>query len=198
MAGLGFVIIFTFHTLLQTHPEPMPIVEPIQKTEVVEVVEAKPAEPPKPIVWAFTSVPRTDVSLEWANAALAFYQQKGLTKTGAAYILGNYMQEMPVAFQYGDPCHVSGFGDGGDALGFGQWHPGRRYDMPCGFYEQLDWALLEMDRDAAGMGYSSLKDALQTDDIALIKDRIKRWERYGVEGRRFSYGDYLLNHLTEQ
>lgn len=135
------------------------------------------------------------VAPEVINRALAVYKSQGLSKAGASYIIGNFMQEKRSAFVTLDPCGGT-LGDGGAAHGFGQWHPARRVDMPCGFDEQLIWALtVEMPRDAAGNGYGCLCDALRADDVSEIIYRIQRWERYGHEGSRFQYGAEILANI---
>lgn len=156
----------------------------------------KPVEPPKPAVWAVKSAPNG--TLEGVNKALSLYQDMGLSKQGAAMLVGNFLQEMPQAFRTGDPCHTSGTGDGGLALGFGQWHPGRRVDMPCGFTDQLTWAVnTEMVRDNRNGGGHNL-GALVRNNAATplqLDHAIKLWERYGYKGSRYEYGLSILGQL---
>lgn len=151
------------------------------------------AEPPKPQPWAISSSPNGGTEL--VNKALEHYQNMGMTKQGAAMLIGNYLQEMPEAFTTGDPCHKSGYGDGGLALGFAQWHPGRRADMPCGFTEQLTWSVeVEMKRDSGGQKlHPLLFDAAAT--THQIDYGVKAWERYGIKGHRYEYGLKILSQL---
>ena len=154
---------------------------------------AKPAEPPRPTPWAAITSPNGGT--DYVNKALAHYQDMGMTKQGAAMLVGNFLQEMPSAFATGDPCHSSGISDGGLALGFGQWHPGRRTDMPCGFTEQLTWAVnVEMERDGGGKQLRPLLfDGNAT--AGQIDYGLKLWERYGIKGSRYQFGIDILNQL---
>lgn len=172
-----------------------PVVSETAKTVSAAVAE-KPAvapapvpEPPKPKPWAIATSPHARVALADINTALAHLQGKGLTKEGAAYLVGNFIGE-----SYLTPCGQ--YGDGGQAHGLAQWHPGRRADMPCGLIPQLDWAIdVEMPRDASAGGYGCLCDALRTADIALIKLRTKQWERWGIEGARWQYAASVYSQL---
>ena len=161
----------------------------------VESVAQEPT-PPAPVdkPWTVTTVIQ-GVAPDTINRALAVYNSQGLSKTGAAYIIGNFMQEKRSAFITLDPCGGT-LGDGGAAHGFGQWHPARRVDMPCGFDEQLIWAVnVEMPRDAGHNGYANLGDRLKTDNVDDIIYGIKQWERYGHEGSRFQYGAEILANI---
>ncbi len=174
--------------------------ESIDTTHATPMAEAKPVEIPKPVeqppapavpqpqAWAVTESPHKRVPVETINVALAHLQKKGLSKEGAAYLVGNFVGE-----SYLIPCGQ--YGDGGKAHGLAQWHPGRRQDMPCGFIEQLDWAIdVEMVRDSKG-NYPCPCEALKTADIGTIKLRLKQWERYGVEGDRWAYAAAIYKQL---
>jgi hypothetical protein len=94
-------------------------------------------------------------------------------------LTGNFIAESHLI-----PC--GNIGDGGLAEGLGQWHPNRRYDMPCDLKEQIEWALnVEMPRDA-GRNYpnlaNTLKDATATPEMILVG--LESWERYSIEGNR--------------
>lgn len=172
------------HSLSTATAVPEPTISAEQK-----VVAEKPVEPPKPAPWAVTSSPHGRVAVDDINKALAHLQQRWLSKEGAAYLVGNFIGE-----SYLTPCGQ--YGDGGRAHGFGQWHPTRRYDMPCGFIEQLDWALdVEMLRDSTAGGYGNPVDALKGSDIGLIKLRLQQWERWGVEGGRWQYAAAVYSQL---
>jgi len=138
--------------------------------------------------WAVKTSPHPQVSVGAINRMLAHLQKKGLSKQGAAYLTGNFIGESHLV-----PC--GNVGDGGQAEGFAQWHPGRRYDMPCGFIEQLDWAIdVEMVRDSAG-SYPCLCEALKTSDTALIMLRLQQWERWGLLGNRWIYATNIYSQL---
>lgn len=157
-----------------------------------EIVQPSAAPVPPPVPRWIINMPVNGVSPEKINVALSIYQDMGLTKTGAAFIVGNFLHESPTAFT--DPCKQ--YGDGGLALGFGQWHPGRRVDMPCTVVEQLKWAVAtEMPRDARNNGYASLDARLRTDDANDIMRGIRQWERYGIEGKRYYYGQIIFDAI---
>lgn len=156
----------------------------------------KPKEPPRPAPWAIAESPNGGTPN--VNKALELYQSMGLTKQGAAMLIGNFLQEKPSAFATGDPCGGV-LGDGGAAHGLGQWHPGRRYDMPCGFDEQLKWAVnVEMVRDNNKGGGHNLNALLKDPSAtpAQLDYAIKGWERYGTKGSRYEYGIAILNQLN--
>jgi hypothetical protein len=158
--------------------------------------DIEPDKPPSPTPWTIESSPNGGT--DYVNQALAHYQSMRLTRQGAAMLIGNFLQEKPSAFITGDPCGGT-LGDGGQAHGLGQWHPGRRYDMPCGFVEQLTWAVdVEMVRDNSNGGGHDLS-ALLRDPSATIDQldyAIKRWERYGHKGARYEYGLAILSQVT--
>lgn len=166
---------------------------PTAKSKKAPIV--RPKAPSRPTVWAIQNSPNGGTS--YVNKALALYQNMGLTKQGAAMLIGNFLQEKPSAFATGDPCGGAP-GDGGLAEGFAQWHPGRRGDMPCGFTEQLKWAVdVEMVRDNERGGGHNLAGLLRTpsSSIGQLDAGIKAWERYGTKGLRYDYGVYILNQL---
>lgn len=171
--------------------------EPVatKKVAAAKVVAAKAVvAPPKQAAWDIESTPGPRVKLRYVNQAVAYYQNLGMTKQGVAMLVGNYLQEMPIAFVSGNPCDPAGYGDGGRALGFAQWHPGRRVKMPCGFHEQLGWALGEMKRHHGGKRLRPLLfDSKATVDQIHIG--IKGWEVYGVAGNRYQYGKNILKQL---
>lgn len=177
---------FGSDTNVPTTPVQAKAPDDLKKPEVLAPVVAS-----TPVRWTATA-PVNGVSVASLNNALAIYRDKGLSKTGAAYLIGNFAQESPSAFV--DPCLR--YGDGGRALGFGQWWPARRADMPCTVNEQLVWAIdVEMPRDARHNGYASLSDRLRTDNVQDITTGLKQWERYGIEGNRYVYGQQLLNQI---
>jgi hypothetical protein len=161
---------------------------PQETTKKQEIMAATAEKAPPPPVWTVTSSPHPAVSIETINTVLAWAQEKGLSREGAAYLTGNFIGESHL-----QPCGMRG--DNGKAWGLAQWHPGRRADMPCGLIEQLNWAVqVEMPRDA-GTRYSCACDALRGNDIPLIKKRLQQWERWGVLGNRWVYSDQLYNQI---
>ena len=160
------------------------VIKPSKK-KIVQPVAKKPASEPS---WEVKTSPHSLVDVATINRMLAHLEKKGLSKEGAAYLTGNFIGESHLV-----PCGNTG--DGGQAMGFGQWHPSRRYDMPCGFIEQLDWAIdVEMPRDSAG-SYPCLCEALKTANIPLIMLRTQQWERWGVLGARWIYANNIYSQL---
>ncbi len=126
--------------------------------------------------------------LDKINFATNFYLSKGLSVQGATYLVGNLIQESRL-----DPNAV---GDGGSAKGLAQWHPDRRYDMPSDFKGQLEFTLKEMERDSPGRVLSVLKNPKAS--VSEVKNALKSWERYGVEGARYQYGAELYSKVSGQ
>lgn len=144
--------------------------------------------PPKPARWSVSTSPKTNLSVEKINTALAVYQDMGMTKQGAAYLVGNFMGESGL-----EPC-ASIKGDGGLAWGLGQWHPGRRVDMPCDYVEQLNWAVnVEMTRDRPQLKETLFNTSATIADIQL---EIYRWERWGHLGDRWHYAAGVHEQLN--
>lgn len=187
-------------TTYQAVPTVLQIVKPV---EPVKTVTPQPQQPTAPAVeqvkpaapapWQVSRSPHARVSVVRINTVLAHLQKKGLTKQGAAYLVGNFIAE-----SYVEPCDRIK-GDGGLAWGLAQWHPGRRADMPCDLIAQLDWAIdVEMARDSKnGKRYPNLRDRLidpnQTAQGLLLG--FKQWERYGIEGNRGKYGAQIHSQL---
>lgn len=168
---------------------------PAAKATEAPAVQPQPA-PGRPTPWAIQNSPNGGT--DNVNKALALYQDMGLTKQGAAMLIGNFLQEKPSAFATGDPCGGVP-GDGGLAEGLGQWHPGRRADMPCGFTDQLKWAVdVEMVRDNERGGGHNLAALLRDPNATTgqLDAAIKAWERYGTKGARYEYGIAVLAQLN--
>lgn len=115
--------------------------------------------------------------------ALAFYIDKGFSRTASAYIVGNLVAESGL--------RENGTGDGGLALGLAQWHPGRRVDMPSDFHGQLNYVLIEMQRSHPN-SYNTLVSSPSPGDAAYA---LKTFEGYGVEGLRWHYAAYILERI---
>lgn len=176
----------------QVATEPSATLDPSVKgdpsNQPVALPTASAAQPvvAKSAPWAVTYSPVATVSVDTVNQALAHYQDMGMSKQGAAYLVGNFMSESHL-----DPCGTPG--DGGQALGLGQWHPSRRYDMPCDYAAQLTWAVnTEMVRDTP-----ALRDVLfdPNADTYTIMIYIQKWERWGTLGARWVYAQAIINQL---
>lgn len=115
--------------------------------------------------------------------ALAYYMDSGLTKTAAAYLVGNLIAESGL--------NEAGTGDGGLALGIAQWHPNRRYDMPADYHGQLAFVLVEMRRQTP-TAHDIITGSPTADQAAYA---LKVFEAYGVEGNRFIYAEDILNRI---
>lgn len=204
IAALGLLIILT-----ATHQEPAKnqtlanqqagrqvATEPVLVADKTKVEPAtKPGALPtasvaQPVVaksyWAVASSPTSAVSVDQINTALAHFQDMGMSRQGAAYLVGNFMSESNLT-----PCGTPG--DGGLALGLGQWHPGRRIDMPCGYTEQLTWAVnVEMVRDTPDLR-NVLFDPVA--DSYTIMVYLQKWERWGTLGPRWVYAQAIINQI---
>lgn len=112
-----------------------------------------------------------------------------MPKLAAAYLVGNFISE-----SYLKPCGQ--WGDGGQAHGLAQWHPGRRGDMPCGYVEQLKWAVeVEMQRDSPA-SKATLFDP--NSGVGDIQQALKNWERWGTLGGRWVYAGNIYAQIQAQ
>ena len=135
---------------------------------------------------------------ERAKVAFQFYKSKGFSDSGAAYMVGNLMQESML-----DPAAN---GDNGKAWGLAQW----REDAASGarwikykewaaangkqvgdFQAQLEYTIVE------GNQYNSGLTMMKGSDIEEHKKFIKAYEGYSHEGNRFGYGQDILNNVQE-
>lgn len=116
--------------------------------------------------------------------ALAYYLDRGLTKTAASYLVGNLIQESRLD-------HTNKTGDGGKAWGLAQWHPNRRYDMPSDYHGQLEFVLHEMERQTP-RAHKLLTNNPSRSEAALA---MKLFEGYGIEGLRFHYAEQILQRI---
>jgi hypothetical protein len=198
IAGLGLILILTLtHSPTKTDDNLAINRQAGQQvaTEPARSIQTEPVALPtagvaQPVVaksyWTVTTTPVATATVDKINTALALYQDMGMSKQGAAYLIGNFMGESHLI-----PC--GNYGDGGQAQGLAQWHPGRRYDMPCDYVEQLKWAVnVEMVRDTP-----ALHDVLfdPNADIATIQYQLYRWERWGTLGARWVYAQAVYNQL---
>lgn len=187
---LAIVIAFISH-VVTLKPEPLPVyAETVPKQKVNEVI--KPVVAEEVAKWTVSSSPNTKVSVAQINYFLENFKNRGLSKEGASYLIGNFITE-----SYLTSCEQSG--DGGLALGLAQWHPSRRQDMPCDLNQQIEWAFsTEMVRDSSGMGYTCVCESVKTNDIDLIKSTIQKWERWGELGNRWEYSQNIYEQIKAQ
>jgi len=143
------------------------------------------------------NVPSGDVK-DRAKAAFQFYKSKGFSDSGAAYMVGNLMQESML-----DPAAN---GDNGHAWGLAQWRSdaasGARWikykewaaannKEPGDFYAQLEYTIVE------GNQYNSGLTKMKGDNVQEHMQFIKAYEGYSEEGNRFGYGQDILNNVQE-
>jgi len=143
------------------------------------------------------NVPSGDVK-ERAKAAFQFYKSKGFSDSGAAYMVGNLMQESSL--------NPAANGDNGHAWGLAQWRDdaasGARWikykewaaannKEPGDFYAQLEYTIVE------GNQYNSGLTKMKGDNVQEHMQFIKAYEGYSEEGNRFGYGQDILNNVQE-
>jgi len=133
---------------------------------------------------------------EKIKAALKFYKSKGFSDSGAAYMVGNLLQESGL--------RPDAVGDDGKAFGLAQW----RIDASSGarwlgyqewakqnnkkindFYAQLEYTIVE------GQKYNAGLTMMKGNNISDHKKFIKGYEGYSVEGSRFGYAEDILKNL---
>jgi TP901 family phage tail tape measure protein len=119
------------------------------------------------------------------KTAISFYLGLGFSQAGAAYMVGNLIQESNL-----DPTAV---GDNGAARGLSQVVGDRQRGLPSGFKEQLAFVPEEFERDTPG-----ITSAFRGNDIDAIRAAIRGAERYGIEGARFEHGANLLSQLQSR
>ena len=150
-----------------------------------------------------TGAPVTPVNVpssrkERAKLAFAFYKSKGFSDSGAAYMVGNLLQESGL-----DPAAN---GDSGKAWGIAQW----REDAASGArwlaykqwatsngYEvgdlmaQLEYTIVE------GNQYNNGLVMMKGDNVEDHKKFVKAYEGYSEEGNRFGYAQDIINNIQE-
>lgn len=126
--------------------------------------------------------------------ALEFYLSQGFTNKGAAAIVGNMIQES--SMDAGAEANDQGVGYAA-SNGLIQWTFERKEGMPPDFEGQLQFALVEMERDAGGSGLRQvLSDPNATD--AQVRSAVERWIRWEHEGSRWTYAEQLEAYLDGQ
>ena len=132
------------------------------------------------------------------KAAIAFYKSKGFSDTGAAYMVGNLLQESGL--------RPDAVGDNGKAFGLAQW----RIDAAAGarwlayqkwaaqnnkqigdFYAQLEYTIVE------GQQYNANLTMMKGNDKAAHKSFVKGYEGYSVEGNRFGFAEDILKNAEK-
>lgn len=135
---------------------------------------------------------------EKIKAAIAFYKSKGFSDTGAAYMVGNLLQESGL--------NPSAVGDNGKAFGLAQW----RVDQASGarwlgykewakknnkqigdFYAQLEYTIVE------GQTYNNQLLMMKGNNISEHRNFIKGYEGYSEEGNRFGYAEDILRNAEK-
>ena len=118
------------------------------------------------------------------GTALVYYMDKGLSKTASAYLVGNLIAESKLD-------HTNTTGDGGRAWGLAQWHPNRRHDMPADYKGQLEFVLVEMQRQTP-KAYEIVTGNPSPQDMAVA---MKIFEGYGIEGGRHQLGQLIHSRI---
>lgn len=166
-------------------PTPAPISHQLQQEKKTVASLQIVQKPVTPIITAKPPERKIYSSLGSASSAsvttaVEFFQYKGLTNEGVAYLVGNFAAESGL--------RPDAIGDGGLALGIAQWHPERRVGLPDTLEGQLSWAWSEIQ-------HYPLASAVYGSNVWLIQNGIKGYEGYGVEGNRFEYARELLKEL---
>jgi hypothetical protein len=143
------------------------------------------------------NVPSGDVK-ERAKVAFQFYKSKGFSDSGAAYMVGNLMQESTL--------NPAANGDGGRAWGLAQWRDdaasGARWikykewaaansKEPGDFFAQLEYTIVE------GNQYDSGLKKMKGNNVQEHMQFVKAYEGYSEEGSRFGYAQDILNNVAE-
>lgn len=132
------------------------------------------------------------------KSALTFYKSKGFSDSGAAYMVGNLLQESGL--------RPNAVGDNGKAFGLAQW----RIDAASGarwlaykkwaqangkqegdFYAQLEYTIVE------GQKYNAGLTSMKGNDKNAHKRFVKGYEGYSVEGNRFGYAEEILKNAKK-
>lgn len=155
---------------------------------------ASPDDPSGPVVPVNVPAGREGKIKE----ALNFYLSKGFSNTGAAYMVGNLLQESQL-----DPAAN---GDGGRAHGLAQWRDdaasGARWltylqwakdngKEPGDFYAQLEYTIVEGEKYNAGL------TMMKGDNKEDHKKFIRGYEGYSEEGDRFGFAEDILQNWSK-
>jgi hypothetical protein len=135
---------------------------------------------------------------EKIKQAIAFYKSKGFSDTGAAYMVGNLLQESGL--------RPDAVGDNGKAFGLAQW----RIDQAAGarwlgykrwakqnnkqigdFFAQLEYTIVE------GQKYNAGLSMMKGSDRSAHKNFIRGYEGYSVEGNRFGFAEDILKNAEK-
>jgi len=129
------------------------------------------------------------------KAAIAFYKSKGFSDTGAAYMVGNLLQESGL--------RPDAKGDNGKAFGLAQWRidaaSGARWlgylnwaknsnKNPGDFYAQLEYTIVE------GQTYNSGLSMMKSNNKSEHMKFIRKYEGYDEEGNRFGFAEDILKN----
>lgn len=154
-----------------------PVTTPVARPMLQESSEPPSiTKPPEPRVYPDIG----SATSESVTTAIRFFQDKGLTNVGVAYLVGNFISESGL--------RPNATGDNGLALGIAQWHPERRVGLPESLEGQLEFAWREI------QAYP-LKSAVYGTDEGFLMSAIRRYEGYSVEGNRFGYAKQLMKEL---
>jgi hypothetical protein len=178
LTGLGYSLLSLDPPVVKQAASSVPQAVSVQQIKKEEPPSEPPTSVKKPERKMYPAI--GSASSESVTTAVEFYQSKGLTNVGVAYLVGNFVGESGLR-----PHAV---GDGGKALGIAQWHPERRVGLPDTLHGQLEYAWREI------QAYP-LKGALYGTNESLLRAQIKRYEGYSVEGNRFVYAEQLLKEL---
>jgi hypothetical protein len=178
LAGIGYILLTPYQPPI-TRQENQAVQVAVETPKPATVAPIAP-EPVKPLP-TYPAV--GGAPSERVTAAVRFYQAKGVTNTGVAYLVGNFIGESHL-----DPNNYDG--DGGLAHGIAQWHPSRRANgLPDTLEGQMEYAWQEIQR------YPVLRDALFTHDTYALRNGIRIYEGYSIEGARFQHAQTLLQYL---
>ena len=135
---------------------------------------------------------------ERAKLAFAFYKSKGFSDSGAAYMVGNLLQESGL-----DPAAN---GDSGKAWGIAQWREDaasgarwltyKQWAASNGYQvgdlmAQLEYTIVE------GEQYNSGLTMMKGNNVEDHKKFVKAYEGYSEEGSRFGYAQDIINNIHE-
>lgn len=169
-----FLVANTSETDARLVPEIVPPVAPAEVEAPVGPLDNVNLE-------AIENINGTDKKLIREVVAYLIAEQ-GFTPQGAAYLTGNLNKE-------------SNLNQNAPGGGLAQLQGVRALGMPSDLKDQLEFLVnVEMDRDG---GAPHLNELLRDPDgsVEAIKQGLKDWERWGIEGDRFAYGAQILEAI---